>query len=139
VAPSSMALRVNLAVPLSPTVVLGLPPQNSMVPAMPPQMESMATFWSWKTIELEGMEVSSVVWREEGREDVEKGGGTNPSLVHVVLVTASGLTVSSPLELKERTAGCGIAIALTEEAAAQRIVKRIEVYIFAECVTRTFW
>jgi len=47
---ASVAVSVNLAVPDWPTVVEGLPPQNSMVPAMPPQMASSATFWSWKTM-----------------------------------------------------------------------------------------
>ncbi len=52
VAPLSTALRLNLAVPDWPVVVAGLPPHFSMVPAIPPQMASSATFWSWKTMFL---------------------------------------------------------------------------------------
>jgi hypothetical protein len=37
---------VNFDVPLAPTVVEGLPLHFWMVPAMPPQMERMATFVS---------------------------------------------------------------------------------------------
>lgn len=37
VAPVSSGVRVNFEVPDAPTVEVGLPPQNSMEPAMPPQ------------------------------------------------------------------------------------------------------
>lgn len=44
VAPAVVGLSVKREVPLWPVVEVGFPPQNSMVPAMPPQMERMATF-----------------------------------------------------------------------------------------------
>jgi hypothetical protein len=52
VAPESTALSANLAVPDWPVVDVGLPPHLVMVPAMPPQIPSSATFWSWKTMFL---------------------------------------------------------------------------------------
>lgn len=52
VAPLDAALSVKSAVPDSPVVLSGAPPHFVMVPAMPPQMPSSATFWSWKTMSL---------------------------------------------------------------------------------------
>ena len=49
VCPAVAALSVNFAVPDSPVVVVGSPPHCSMVPAIPPQMESRATLMSWST------------------------------------------------------------------------------------------
>jgi hypothetical protein len=43
VAPASTAASENLDEPDTPVVEAGLPPQNSMLPAMPPQMDRMAT------------------------------------------------------------------------------------------------
>ena len=40
---------MNLDVPEAPTVVAGSPPQNSIAPAIPPQIDKMATFVSWET------------------------------------------------------------------------------------------
>jgi hypothetical protein len=67
VAPLFTGVKVNLLVPLAPTVDAGFPPHFSIVPAIPPQIERMATFVSW-------------VFR------------FRPGSVHVVPVTASGLT-----------------------------------------------
>ena len=44
VAPASVVFRVNNAVPDFPVVVAGLPPHLVMLPAIPPQMASSATF-----------------------------------------------------------------------------------------------
>src|SRR3569833_2356330 len=52
VAPASVARSTNLAVPDTPVVDAGLPPHFSIEPAMPPQMASSATVWSWKTMLL---------------------------------------------------------------------------------------
>jgi hypothetical protein len=49
VCPTVAALSVNFAVPDSPVVVVGSPPHCSMVPDIPPQMESRATLMSWST------------------------------------------------------------------------------------------
>lgn len=54
VASVAVARRVNSAVPERPTVLWGEPPHFVMVPAMPSQMLSSATFWSWKTMFLYG-------------------------------------------------------------------------------------
>ena len=56
VAPAETAFSENFAVPDCPTVEVGFPPHFVIVPAMPPQMPSSATFWSWKTIFLDGRE-----------------------------------------------------------------------------------
>jgi len=51
--PAPMALSVNSALPTRPWVMLGEPSQRCCAePAMPPQMESSAAFWSWKTMWL---------------------------------------------------------------------------------------
>ena len=71
VAPASCTVKVNSLVPLAPIVVAGFPPQNSMVPAIPPQIERMATFVSWETRATVGS-------------------------MHVVPVTAVGSTGASP-------------------------------------------
>ena len=46
VAPESTGVMVNSEPPNAPVVVVGLPWQNSIVPAMPPQIWSSATFVS---------------------------------------------------------------------------------------------
>ena len=51
-APSWSAVRVNLALPLRPTVVAGDPPHCDVEPDMPSQMASCAAFSSWKMIFL---------------------------------------------------------------------------------------
>lgn len=51
-APSLRAVRVNLALPLRPTVVDGDPPHWDVEPDMPSQMASCAAFSSWKMIFL---------------------------------------------------------------------------------------
>jgi len=69
VAPASVAVKVNAAVPLAPVVVAGLPPQNSIDPAIPPQIARTATLMSCETNVVAGS-------------------------VHVVPVTALGFTAS---------------------------------------------
>lgn len=69
VAPASVAVRVNFAVPDAPVVVAGSPPQNSIVPAMPPQMLRMATLISWLTSVL-----NSVLDCVNLNEDIRRGG-----------------------------------------------------------------
>ena len=49
VAPWSAAVIVNWTFPDVPVVVVGFPWQNSIVPAIPPQMASCATFTVWKS------------------------------------------------------------------------------------------
>lgn len=51
-APVCTGLSSNLAEPECPTVLGGDPWHLVTDPAMPPQMDSWATFWSWKTILL---------------------------------------------------------------------------------------
>lgn len=51
-APSLTGSRLNLAEPECPVVAAGAPLHLVSEPAMPPQMDSWATFWSWKTILL---------------------------------------------------------------------------------------
>lgn len=51
-APSLSAVRVNLALPLRPTVVDGDPPHWDVEPDIPSQMASWAAFSSWKMIFL---------------------------------------------------------------------------------------
>lgn len=53
--PSDLGLSSNLAEPDRPVVSAGAPSQPVEEPAMLPQMESWATFSSWKTILLDGM------------------------------------------------------------------------------------
>lgn len=43
VAPALTGVSVSFEVPNAPTVLVGLPPQNSMAPDMPPQIERIAT------------------------------------------------------------------------------------------------
>ena len=67
VAPATVPFSVKRAVPEDPVVEVGAPPHLkflsayvfssmpgyiyfSMVPAIPPQIPSSATFWSWKTM-----------------------------------------------------------------------------------------
>ena len=52
VAPGAAARSSNRAEPDWPVVAAGLPPHFWTEPAMPPQMASSATFWSWKTMFL---------------------------------------------------------------------------------------
>lgn len=52
VAPSWTASSSNFAEPAWPVVLVGAPPHLVISPAMPPQMLSIATFSSWKTIFL---------------------------------------------------------------------------------------
>lgn len=47
VAPSVTGVSVSFEVPDAPTVLVGLPPQNSIVPEMPPQIDRRATLVSW--------------------------------------------------------------------------------------------
>jgi len=54
VAPLWTGVSSNLAEPDWPVVLVGAPPHLVMDPAMPPQMLSMATFSSWKTMFLVG-------------------------------------------------------------------------------------
>jgi hypothetical protein len=54
VAPLSTGAIVNFAVRDWPTVDDGAPRHFCTEPAMPPQMASSATFWSWKTTFLRG-------------------------------------------------------------------------------------
>jgi len=87
VAPASVARSTNLAVPDTPVVDAGLPPHFSIEPAMPPQMASSATFWSWKTMLLcnhSELTRQTLLRRRRGTYALVS--------VHVVPVTALGLT-----------------------------------------------
>lgn len=53
VAPDTTGLMVNCDPPDVPMVDAGLPSHFSMVPAMPPQMDRIATFVSWKSSALQ--------------------------------------------------------------------------------------
>lgn len=129
VAPLSSGVSVNFDVPDAPVVVAGLPPQNSIEPAMPPQTVgegggqqegrrvvkgSYPGGHVWKRREREGRKgreallfrrATSVSWVLRFLEDVsggdscvgfgrEVGGSYTLGSLHVVVVTAAGLTVS---------------------------------------------
>lgn len=74
VAPDVAASRVNLAVPDWPVVETGLPPHFWIEPAIPPQMLSSATFWSWDTMWL-GARRDRSACAGDGSRLVKEGGG----------------------------------------------------------------
>jgi hypothetical protein len=92
VAPDTNGVKVNFEVPEAPVVEVGLPWHFWMEPAIPPQIERMATFVSCVLRELmrgqyqlrPGMAGEGNGW--------ERSTYTSGSL-QVVSVTASGLTV----------------------------------------------
>lgn len=79
VAPLSVVDRSKRAVPLSPVVLDGLPPHFWIDPAMPPQMDRMATLVSWvsrlllRTGVLAGVVAGGEGGRKRGLGEGEKG------------------------------------------------------------------
>jgi hypothetical protein len=129
VAPLCVVVKENFAVPDCPVVEVGAPPHLVMAPAMPPQMPSSATFWSWKTIFLGILAVTWLGW----------GAGRKRTYLEesrqVVDVTAAGFTaVEARMDRISRwsdrtiTRGCiwysvGAASMVREEESMAKSVK----------------
>ncbi|RYP54304.1 hypothetical protein DL768_000878 [Monosporascus sp. mg162] len=111
-APLDAAFSENRAHPDSPTMLSKAPSHRVTAPAMPPQMDGSATFWSWKSVLCGGGSQSGPTAGGLGGE--ERGGEVRKKEGKRLHVRVDALDIRHGLRvhLRRRALGEGVEVLL---------------------------